>query len=154
MSNQARGSGKQEVQGVPPGSVQLLWDGQDGWQYFQGLTSFQLIPESSLDELAKGSNAGDQGFLPLLALGSTEGEISSSCFLLVKLLSFCSSLLLCLFLSLIFFYVTLFYPFSGDFGGASLSCAQTLLKAHHFKSNHSTRAAAPTQDGLPPFLWR
>ncbi|UKZ93897.1 uncharacterized protein TrAFT101_008799 [Trichoderma asperellum] len=26
MSNQARGSGKQEVQGVPPGSAQLLWD--------------------------------------------------------------------------------------------------------------------------------
>jgi hypothetical protein len=47
----------------------------------QGLSSFQLIPETSLDGLARGSNAGDQGFLPLLALGSTEGEILLASFL-------------------------------------------------------------------------
>lgn len=117
MSNQARGSGKQEVQGVPPDSVQLLWDGQDGWQYFR-LTSFQRIPESSLDGLAKGSNAGDQGFLPLLALGSTEGEILLASFLEGTLSLFFSCLLsrptslpdLLLRCSLL--------SFSGNFGGS------------------------------------
>lgn len=77
-----------------------------------------------------------------MALGLTEGEILLVSFLegiLFILLFVNSSTLLSTILS-------------RELWGASLSFSQTLLKAHHFKSNHSTRAAAPTQDGLPPIF--